>query len=77
MAYRMAEVLQWDVDFNKDLQRGDTFAALYEEVRLDSATADRQRARGGARERRRRLEAYRFGDAATTMRRAGRSRRCS
>jgi murein DD-endopeptidase MepM/ murein hydrolase activator NlpD len=35
VAYAMANVLQWDVDFNKDLRTGDAFAALYEEVYLD------------------------------------------
>lgn len=35
VAYRMAEVLRWDVDFNRDLQPGDRFRVLYEEVLLD------------------------------------------
>ncbi|MDX1383500.1 MAG: peptidoglycan DD-metalloendopeptidase family protein [Thermoanaerobaculia bacterium] len=34
-AYEMAEVLQWDVDFNRDLRRGDVFELLYEEIRLE------------------------------------------
>jgi murein DD-endopeptidase MepM/ murein hydrolase activator NlpD len=37
VAYRMAEVLRWDVDFNRDLQPGDRFRALYQEVLLDGA----------------------------------------
>jgi len=35
LAYRIAEILQWDVDFARDLQRGDRFEALYEEVLVD------------------------------------------
>lgn len=35
LAYRMADVLQWDLDFNRDLRRGDRFEVLYEEVYLD------------------------------------------
>ena len=63
VAYKMADVLQWDVDFNKDLQPGDAFAAVYEEVRLDQryhGIGNLQAVvleNGG-----RRLEAYRFGD---------------
>jgi murein DD-endopeptidase MepM/ murein hydrolase activator NlpD len=63
VAYRMAEVLQWDVDFNRDLQPGDTFVAIYEEVQLDQRPHGIGDLRavmlenGG-----RRLEAYRFGD---------------
>ena len=63
VAYKMADVLQWDVDFNKDLQRGDTFAAVYEEIRLDQryhGVGNLQAVvleNGG-----RRLEAYRFGE---------------
>jgi len=63
IAYRMADVLQWDVDFNKDLRLGDTYAALYEEVYLDGrfhGIGDLLAVvleNGG-----RRLEAYRWGD---------------
>ena len=35
LAYRMADVLQWDLDFNRDLRVGDRFEVLYEEVYLD------------------------------------------
>jgi murein DD-endopeptidase MepM/ murein hydrolase activator NlpD len=35
VAYRMAEILQWDLDFNRDLRKGDRFELLYEEVFLD------------------------------------------
>jgi murein DD-endopeptidase MepM/ murein hydrolase activator NlpD len=35
VSYRIADVLQWDVDFGKDLHRGDRLQALYEEVLVD------------------------------------------
>ena len=35
VAYAMADVLQWDLDFNRDLRLGDRFELLYEEVFLD------------------------------------------
>ncbi len=35
LAYAMAEVLRWDLDFNRDLQEGDRFTALFEKVYLD------------------------------------------
>ncbi len=35
VAYVMADVLQWDLDFNRDLRLGDRFELLYEEVLLD------------------------------------------
>ena len=62
-AYGMAEVLQWDVDFNRDLRRGDLFEILYEEVMIEGepyrvgAILAVVLDNGG-----RRLEAYRFGD---------------
>jgi murein DD-endopeptidase MepM/ murein hydrolase activator NlpD len=37
VAYEMAEVLQWDLDFNRDLRLGDRFEVVYEEVFLDGA----------------------------------------
>ncbi len=37
LAYLMADVLQWDLDFNRDLRTGDTFEVLYEKVFLDGA----------------------------------------
>lgn len=63
VAYRMAEVLQWDVDFNRDLRRGDRFDVVFEEISLDGVphgvgdvlTVHFENAG-------RRLEAYRFGD---------------
>jgi murein DD-endopeptidase MepM/ murein hydrolase activator NlpD len=39
LAYRMADVLQWDLDFNRDLRTGDRFEVLYEEVYLDGRFA--------------------------------------
>lgn len=35
VAYLMADVLQWDLDFNRDLRLGDEFEVLYERVFLD------------------------------------------
>lgn len=63
LAYAAAEVLQWDLDFNRDLRRGDRFEILFEEVLLEGkrfalghVLAVRYVNRG------RTLEAYRFGD---------------
>jgi murein DD-endopeptidase MepM/ murein hydrolase activator NlpD len=63
LAFRMADVLQWDLDFNRDLRRGDRFAVLFEEVYLDGelqgvgdVLALEYDNRG------QRLEAYRYGD---------------
>jgi murein DD-endopeptidase MepM/ murein hydrolase activator NlpD len=60
---RMADALQWDLDFNRDLQRGDRFEVLFEEIYLDG----RFYAPGGVvalayDNGGRRLEAYRYGD---------------
>lgn len=63
VAYLMADALQWDLDFNRDLRLGDHFEVLYEEVYLDGRYHGLGRVlamsyeNGG-----RRLEAYRFGD---------------
>lgn len=35
VAYVMADVLQWDLDFNRDLRLGDRFEVLYEKIYLD------------------------------------------
>lgn len=61
LAYRMADVLAWDVDFSRDLRTGDGFEVVYDEMELDgrpqglgeiwALTFDN----GG-----RRLEAYRY-----------------
>jgi murein DD-endopeptidase MepM/ murein hydrolase activator NlpD len=37
LAYAMADVLQWDLDFTRDLQNGDRFEALFEEIYLDGS----------------------------------------
>lgn len=39
VAFGMSNVLQWDLDFNRDLRKGDRFAVLYEEVTLDGEPA--------------------------------------
>ena len=63
VAYQMADVLQWDLDFNRDLQRGDRFRVIYEEQLVDG------RAQGLGKiqalvysTRGRTIEAYRFDD---------------
>jgi len=35
LAYRMADVLAWDVDFSRDLRTGDRFEVIYDELELD------------------------------------------
>lgn len=35
LAYRVADVLRWDLDFTRDLKRGDRFQVLYEQVKVD------------------------------------------
>jgi len=35
VAYVMADVLQWDLDFNRDLRLGDRFEVLYEKIYVD------------------------------------------
>jgi murein DD-endopeptidase MepM/ murein hydrolase activator NlpD len=63
VAYVMADVLQWDLDFNRDLRLGDRFELLYEEVFLDGkfyrvgSILTLTYENGG-----KVLEAYRFGD---------------
>jgi murein DD-endopeptidase MepM/ murein hydrolase activator NlpD len=62
LAYRMADVLQWDLDFSRDLRRGDTFEVAFDAVELDGRPAGLGDIwaltfdNGG-----RRLEAYRYG----------------
>ncbi len=63
LAVLMAEALQWDLDFARDLRRGDSFKAMYEAVQLDG----KDRAAGKLlalvyENRGRTYEAYRFGD---------------
>lgn len=66
LAYQMAEVLQWDLDFNRDLRAGDRFEVLFEEVYLDGeltgvghVLAMRYENRGQV------LEAYRYPEDGT------------
>jgi murein DD-endopeptidase MepM/ murein hydrolase activator NlpD len=64
LAYRMADVLQWDLDFARDLQKGDHFEILYEEVLLEGEPHDVGRILAVAYENDgRRHEAYRYGDS--------------
>jgi murein DD-endopeptidase MepM/ murein hydrolase activator NlpD len=63
LAYSLADVFRWDIDFNRDLRRGDEFEVLYELVYLDDRPAGvgnvlaASYTSGG-----RTLEAYRYGD---------------
>lgn len=60
VAYRMADVLRWDVDFNRDLRTGDRFQVVWEEVYLDGVRDRTGEVVGLAFwNRGRRLEAYR------------------
>lgn len=63
LAYEMSDVLEWDLDFTRDLRVGDAFEVLYEEVYLDGeyyglgdVLALRYENRGRV------LEAYRYGE---------------
>jgi murein DD-endopeptidase MepM/ murein hydrolase activator NlpD len=62
VAYVMADVLQWDLDFNRDLRVGDRFAVLYEKIFLDGEfhrIGEVLALRYGNQDRM--LEAYQFG----------------
>jgi murein DD-endopeptidase MepM/ murein hydrolase activator NlpD len=64
LAYRLADVFQWDLDFTKDLQRGDRFEVLYQEVLLDGRFHDVGTILAAIYDNRGRMhEAYRYGDA--------------
>jgi murein DD-endopeptidase MepM/ murein hydrolase activator NlpD len=66
LAYRMADVLQWDLDFSRDLRRGDSFDLLYEDILLDGAHHDIGRIVGLVYDNQgRRHEAYRWDDSGT------------
>lgn len=63
LSFALADVLQWDLDFNRDLRTGDEFAVAYRGIwvegrfqRVDSVEAALYENRG------RLLEAYRFGE---------------
>jgi len=63
LAYKMSNVLQWDLDFNRDLRTGDSFEVLYEDVTLDGESAPPGDVLAMTYENRgRRYEAYRYGD---------------
>ena len=63
LAEAMSLVLQWDLDFNRDLRAGDRFRVLYEEVYLDGEYAGLGEVLALVYENeRRRLEAYRYGE---------------
>ncbi len=63
LAPKMAEALQWDVDFHRDLRTGDLFELLYEEVYLDGEFFDVGRLLAMRYENRGRLlEAYLYGE---------------
>ena len=40
LALAMSQVLQWDLDFNRDLRQGDQFAAVYDELMIDGQVVD-------------------------------------
>ena len=63
LANSMAQVLQWDLDFNRDLRVGDRFEILYDELLLDGKV-EGVAAIHALRYRNREhwLEAYRFSD---------------
>ncbi|MEE2775546.1 MAG: peptidoglycan DD-metalloendopeptidase family protein [Acidobacteriota bacterium] len=62
-AYEMAEVLQWDVDFNRDLRKGDLFDVVYEEVMIEGEVHGVGNVLAAVLHNGdRRLEAYRFED---------------
>ena len=63
LAYLMADVLQWDLDFNRDLRLGDTFEVLYERVFLDGDLRDLGRVLAMTYDSAdRRLSAYMYGE---------------
>jgi murein DD-endopeptidase MepM/ murein hydrolase activator NlpD len=63
LAYRMADVLQWDLDFTRDLRTGDTFQVLYEAVYLDGDYHSLGEVVGLSYDNQgKRLEAYRHGE---------------
>ena len=63
LAYAVAEVLQWDLDFTRDLRRGDEFRVLFEETVVEGyePRPSRVLAVVYGQARGRRLEAYQFG----------------
>lgn len=73
LAYAMADVLQWDLDFNRDLQRGDRFDVLFEEVYLEGRYFGVERILALTYgQSHRQLEAFRYGGASSFYDREGR-----
>lgn len=59
----MSNVLQWDLDFNRDLRVGDRFEVIFEELYVDGERAGIGNVRALVYENQgKRLEAYRFAD---------------
>lgn len=64
LAYAMADVLQWDLDFNRDLQPGDRFDVLFEEVYLEGRYFGVERVLAlSYAQSNRKFEVYRYGSA--------------
>jgi len=66
LAYSIADVLQWDLDFSRDLRHDDEFRVLYEEVAIEGYEPKPERvlAVSYGRQGGRRIEAYSFGEGA-------------
>lgn len=63
LAYSMSDVLQWDLDFDRDLHRGDRFGVVFEEVSLDGEKSGLGRVLSLYYENKgKRHEAYLYGD---------------
>jgi murein DD-endopeptidase MepM/ murein hydrolase activator NlpD len=66
LTYRLADIFQWDLDFARDLRRGDRFQVVYEEILLDGKVYDVGTVVAAAYDNHGRMhEAYRFGDSGT------------
>lgn len=67
LSFRMADVLQWDLDFTRDLKKGDRFEILFEEVLLEGEphSVGAVYALVYDDSKNRRHEAYRYGDSGT------------
>lgn len=64
LTYAMADVLQWDLDFNRDLQPGDRFDVLFEEIYLEGRYFGVERVLAlSYTQANRKLEVYRYGSA--------------
>lgn len=62
LAYSMADVLQWDLDFNRDLQPDDRFDVVFEEVYLEGRYSGVERILALAyAQKNRKLEVFRYG----------------